>query len=65
MGSQTCNIFKSMIKLNKSILSILQEMNSYKYCRANTLFDSAQLKGGTIVVYSLFAVSPIGCGVLC
>ena len=48
-----------MIKLNKSILQILQVM---KYCRTNNLFDSAQLKCGTVVVYSLFVVGPIGCG---
>ena len=65
MGSQTCNTFKSMIKLNESILSIFQVMNSYIYCRTNHIFDSAQLKGGTVVVYSLFVVGPIGCGVLC
>ena len=61
MGNQTCNTFKSMVKLNESILSILQVMNSYIYCRTNYLFDSAQLKGGTVVVYSLLLV-PLAVG---
>ena len=61
MESQTCNTFKGMAKLNKSILSILPVRNIYKYCRTNILFDSAQLKGGTVVVNSLFVVGPIGC----
>ena len=61
MGSQTCNTFKGMIKLNKSILSILQEVNSYKYCRTYNLFYSAQLKGVTVIVYSLFVVGLLGC----
>ena len=57
--------FKSLTKLNKSILSILQAMKSYKYYRNTNLFHSAQLKGGSVVVYSWFVVGPIDCWVLC
>ena len=35
------------------------------YCRTNNFFDSVHLKGGTVVVYSLFVVGSIGFGVLC
>ena len=36
-------------------------MISYKYYRTNNWFDSAQLNGGTAVVYSLFLV-PLAVG---
>ena len=35
-------------------------MNSFKYCRINILFDSAQIKGGTVVVNSLLVPLAVG-----
>ena len=37
-------------------------MNSYEYCRTNNWFDSAQLKGGIVVVNSLFVLVPLAVG---
>ena len=62
MGSQACKTFKSMTKLNKSVSSILQAMNSFNYCRTIISLIQHNSKVGLLLFIHCLLLVPLAVG---